>query len=300
MEFKGWLRFILLGLIWGGAFAWIKIGVREVPPLTLVLLRSSIAAAALGGYLAVKKIPLPVRKYALVFLVLGFLNIALPFSLVAWAEKHIPSGMASVLNATTPLWTIFIAPLFIRAERITPLRVFGLLLGFAGVVMLLSNRLNNSGGDYRLGVAAMLTATLAYAVAAVIARRHTAGLQPEAQAVGQTLGAAVLLLPAAAWYDAPLRLPQQPLTWAALLYLGLLATSLAVTLYFALIHSAGPTQTTMVAYLVALVGVTLGTLLLDEPFNLNMLLGTLMIIGGITLVNQHSAVFWRKHGTKST
>ncbi len=300
MDSKGWLRFILLGLVWGVAFAWIKIGVRETPPLTLVALRSLIAAAALGGYLAVKRIPLPVRRYALVFLVLGLLNIALPFTLVAWAEKHIPSGMASVLNATTPLWTIMIAPFFIREERITPLRILGLLLGFAGVVILLSNRFNGHSGDYRLGVAAMLAATLSYAAAAVVARRHTPGLPPEAQAVGQTLGAVVLLLPAAVLFDAPLRLPQQPLTWAALLYLGLLATSLAVTLYFALIHSAGPTRTTMVAYLVALVGVALGITLLGEQFDLPMLLGAGMIIGGITLVNQRSAAFWRKHGTSTT
>ncbi len=285
MSTRDWLKFILLGLIWGSSFLWIKIGLREVDPMTLVTYRAASAAAGLAIFLLLKKKLHLKWSHVLPFLFLGVVNAAAPFALITWAELSITSGMASILNSTSPLWIILLGPLFLADERVTWARVVGLLLGFAGVVVLMLRSLSGAVSPLP-GVAAMLIATLCYAFGAIFIRKNKAEASTEMRVFGQFFMAALVIFPAAAVFEAPFAIPALPLTWTALLWLGLLGSALASILYFDLIKSAGPTRALLVTYIFPLVGVILGAIFLQEKISINLVIGGLMILAGIWIVNQ--------------
>jgi drug/metabolite transporter (DMT)-like permease len=289
MSTRDWLRFWALGLIWGTSFLWIKIAVSEATPLVLVGLRTLTGALALlAVILASRSAKLrwsELRPWLGVFAVVGLFNVALPFVLISWSEQYISSGVASILNSTTPLFTIVLAPLFLRDDRFTLPKLLGLVVGFAGVVVLFLQEL---GSGFHADLAAqgvMLLATLSYAGASVYARRKSQTLPAAVQAFLQLSTAAVLVWTYTALTARPVRLPQLPLTWAALLWLGLLGSCAAYILYFQLLHSIGPTRTTMVTYTMPLVGVALGAVFLHEQLTWQALLGGVMIVSGIAVVN---------------
>lgn len=286
MSLRDWVQFIFLGLAWGSSFLWIKIAVGEVGPFTLVTYRLLFALLSLGLVLLWKKPPRPnLRQYLPVFFFLGIFNLALPFILISAAEQFIPSGLAAILNSTTPLFTILIAPVFIPEERLTWARALGLLTGFAGVVVLMSDQLHQGFGNYQWGMLMMLGGTLAYAIGAVYARRRTRGLAVEVQAAGQAVFAGMFLAVLAPVLEPPFRLPQVPLTWGALAWLGIIGTCLGTLLYYSLLNSVGPTRTTLVTYLFPLVGVILGVLFLSEPVGWRLFAGGALIVSGVAVVN---------------
>ncbi|BAJ64915.1 MULTISPECIES: DMT family transporter [Anaerolinea] len=289
MTLKNWLIFLALGTIWGSSFLWIKVGVGEIGPFMLVTLRVVVAFTALALVIARKRTILPdLRRTWWIFAVLGLFNLAVPFVLISTAEQSLSSGLAAILNATVPLFTLVIAPFFISEERMTLPRLGGLLVGFAGVVVLMSDELRAGAnwGDLK-GQALMLLATFSYGAASVFARLKTRGMPVEVQAGGQALFASLAMLAILPFAENPLVFPRLPITWLAVLWLGVLGTCLATLMYYYLLHEVGPTRATLVTYLFPLVGVVLGAVFLRERLQVWHLLGGAMILSGIVLVNRY-------------
>jgi drug/metabolite transporter (DMT)-like permease len=264
---RDWAILILLSVLWGGSFFFIGVGVREVSPLTFVLLRVALAAAALWAFLLLRRTPVRLPREAFgALIVLALLNNAIPFSLFAWGQTQIASGLASILNATTPIWGVIVAHNFTRDERMTPVKLAGVLLGFGGVAMLIGADFLRDIGTGFAAQLACLAATLCYALAGVWARRFKAmGLAPATVATGQLTTTALVMLPFALIVDQPwLRSAPSMEAWAAIAGLALLGTALAYILYFRLIDSAGATNALLVTLLIPPMAILLGWLFLGE------------------------------------
>lgn len=273
----------LLGGLWGASFLFIRIAVPALGPFVLMELRVGLAAAALAPCaLAVSRLP-ALRTRPKEFLIIGGLNAAIPFTLIATAEITLTSSLAAILNSTTPLFAAVVAAAWI-GEALTLRKVVGLLLGVVGVATLVGLDPVPLERVALLSVGAMLAAAFCYALGGVYAKRTFEGVPSLAMATGQQTGAAVLLLPFAA-----ATLPREaPSSSVALSVLGLalLCTAVAYLLYFYLIASAGPTKTLAVTFLVPVFGLFFGVLLLDEPFGLGTLAGLGIILVGVALVTQ--------------
>lgn len=285
-----WLKFITLGLIWGSSFLWIKIAVTEISPFTLVAFRVLFALVTLIIILLIGRVKVPLRSKWWVFLFLGAFNISIPFMLISWAEQHIPSAIAAILNGTPPLFTIIFATIFLSDDRFTWRKLAGLVIGFGGVLILMADHLGNGIASYTMGMAAMLVAAMSYGGSAIFARTFTKGMEPAAQAFGQQLSANLIMWPIALFGQAQFITPKLPLTWFALAFLGILCTGMATMIYYSLLHSVGPTRTMMTSYIFPVVGAILGLIFLREPFHWTMLLGTVVIISGVIIVNWQKPV----------
>jgi drug/metabolite transporter (DMT)-like permease len=262
-----WLILLFLAVIWGGAFFFIGVAVRHVPPLTYVWLRLTIGALGLWGYLMVRgeRISLPRSVWGSILL-LALLNNALPFALFGWGQTHIASGLASILNATTPIWGVVVAHFLTRDERMNPRKVAGVLLGFGGVATMIGPSLLSSLGTSGLAQLACVTASLSYALAAVWARRFKRlGISPFSVTTGQLTAGALVMLPVSMAVDHPWAHAMPPFSaWAAIAALALLCTALGYVLYFRLIDHAGATNALLVTLLVPPVAILLGGLFLNE------------------------------------
>ena len=267
MNGRDWLILVSLALIWGGAFFFIGVAVRHVPPLTYVWLRLSIAAIAMWLFLRVKGQGLGLPRSAWgSMLVLAFLNNALPFTLFGWGQTHIASGLASILNATTPIWGVVVAHFLTHDERMSPRKIAGVLLGFGGVATMIGPSLLSSLGSSALAQLACVSAALSYALAAVWARRfRKQGLSPLSVTTGQLTAGALMMLPLAMLVDKPWTHAFPPATaWGAIIALGVLCSAFAYVLYFRLIDSAGATNALLVTLLVPPVAILLGGMFLGE------------------------------------
>ncbi|MCX6026049.1 MAG: EamA family transporter [Chloroflexi bacterium] len=286
-RWKDWGAFWLLGLIWGSSFLWIHVAVQEIGPFMLVALRVLIGALGLALVAAVARPALPrtPRTY-LAMAVLGLINTALPFVLISWGETRIPSSLASILNGTVPLFTILIAHVALHDDRITLPRVLGLAVGFAGVVVLLSKDLEpGTIHASLLGQGAVILAAVSYAGASVFARTQIRNLAPLASAMLPLIAADLFMWLALPVFESPVRFPRLPLTWVALVWLGLLGSCIAYLLYFHLIRQWGPTRSTMVTYVFPVVGLILGILFLNEHADWRLMAGSALIVAGIGVVN---------------
>ena len=285
---KIWAAFWLLALAWGTSFLFIKIGLRTLQPLTLVALRLLVGWFGLMAIVAWRRLSLP-RAWSAWrhLLVLGTVNTAVPFILITWAESGpngIDSAVAAVLNSTVPLFTIIIAGVILKIEEVTFGSVLGLLVGFAGVVLLMSRDLSGQWGDVAPQLAVVLAA-ICYAFSSTYARRFLQGMNPIVLAAGQLLVAVIVAWLAALWFEEP---GQQQLTWptiGAVLWLGLLGSCLAYILYFQILRNWGATRTTLVTYLLPVVGVSAGAVFLDEALDWRLVLGGLLILSGVGAVN---------------
>lgn len=289
VKLKDWIAFSLLGLAWGSSFLWIKIAVSEIGPFTLVAFRLLFGILGLIAVVTYNRPNWPAsQRLWIVLVILGLTNTAIPFVLISWGETHIDSAVAAVLNSTVPLFTMVIAHVFLSDDRITLPRVIGLLVGFGGVVVLLSRDLDFRSGlsGNVLGQGAVLLAALFYAISGVYARRNTQGLSPIVQALVPLIVADSAIWLAAPLVEMPFRFPQLPLTWIALLWLGIIGSCIAYLLYYYLLHSVGPTRTTLVTYVFPLVGVTLGVVFLNELLDWHLFVGGSMVVGSIAIVNQ--------------
>lgn len=283
-----WLILGTLALIWGGAFFFISVAVHSVPPLTYVWLRLTIAAIALWGFLAWKgeALGLPRGVWGSMLL-LALLNNVIPFTLFGWGQTHIASGLASILNATTPIWGVVVAHLFTHDERMTPRKVAGVLLGFGGVAMMIGPTLLSDIGNAALAQLACVTASLSYALAAVWARRFKRmGLPPMTVTTGQLTVGALVMLPIALIVDQPWHHTFPPLTaWGAIIALAVLCTALGYVLYFRLIDNAGATNALLVTLLVPPTAILLGAMFLGEKLAPQDFAGLLLIALGLAAID---------------
>src|ERR687897_1657533 len=272
---------ILLGALWGGSFLFIRVAVPALGPFLLVELRVGLAAAALFLYaLAVGSMP-KIRNRWKSFLVLGFFNAAVPFSLISASEIPLTASLAAILNSTTVMFTVVVAAVWM-GDALTMRKVAGVVLGVLGVTVLVGWDPIAMNWVVVLSVGAMLAASLSYALGAVYAKRTFAGSPPLAIAIGQLTAASMLILPLAA-VSVP---DERPSTIVVLSILGLAlpSTALAYMLYFRLISNVGPTSTSTVTLLVPLFGLVFGVLLLDEPVGLGTLAGLILILSSVTLI----------------
>lgn len=281
-----WLLFLALGAVWGSSFMWIKIAVQDVGPFALVAWRLLFGGLGMAMVLWWRKVPLPRgrstwRDLAL----LGIINTALPFVLISWGEQSIDSAVASILNSTVPLFTLMIAHVFLPEEALDLRRAAGLLVGFAGVLLLMSRDLEGGVQASLLGQAAVLAAAVSYASGAVFARRRLRDTHSFVQAFAPMVVADLVVWSFAFPLEGDALIPSQGLTWLALLWLGLLGSCTAYILYFSLLERVGPTRTTLVTYLIALFGVTLGVIFLGEPLDARLAGGGALVIAGIAVVN---------------
>lgn len=267
MNRSDWLILGILALIWGGAFFFIGVAVRHVQPLTYVWLRLTIAAAGLWAYVHFKgeKLGLPRQAWRSIIL-LAILNNALPFALFGWGQTHIASGLASILNATTPIWGVVVAHFLTHDERMSPRKVAGVLLGFGGVAVMIGPSLLSNIGTSGLAELACVTASLSYALAAVWARRfRKQGISPLSVTTGQLTAGALLMFPVSMIVDRPWTHAFPPLTaWGAIAALALLCTAFGYVLYFRLIATSGATNALLVTLLVPPVAILLGGMFLGE------------------------------------
>jgi drug/metabolite transporter (DMT)-like permease len=288
MNRSDWAILATLAIIWGGAFVFIGIAVRHVHPLTYVWLRLSIAAAAMLLFLKFKgqKLGLPRSAWGSM-LVLALLNNALPFTLFGWGQTHIASGLASILNATTPIWGVIVAHVFTHDERMTPRKISGVVLGFSGVATMIGPALLADIGTNALAQLACITASLCYALAAVWARRfRRVGLSPMSVTTGQLSAGALMMLPVALLVDQPWTQPLPPLgAWGAIVALALLCTAFGYVLYFRLIDHAGATNALLVTLLVPPVAILLGALFLGEVLAPQDFIGLALIALGLAAID---------------
>jgi drug/metabolite transporter (DMT)-like permease len=289
MSSKNWLYFWGAGLIWGTSFLWIKIAVSQISPFMLAGFRALFGTLGMLVIIFLnKKLRLnwqTLRPWLGIFAFIGFTNVALPFVLISWGEKYIPSGIASVLNSTTPLFSIIFAAFFLQEDRLTLPKALGLLIGFGGVIFLFLPELSNSRIENLMGLGAVLIASAGYALSGIIIKRKVHGLPSELQVFLQYAFAALMIFCITLGFERPVILPALPITWIALLWLGLLGSSLASSFYFNLLHSVGPTRASTVTYVPPLVGLVLGAIFLGENLGGETLIGGALIVIGIMLVN---------------
>lgn len=287
MKLKEWSMFVLLGLVWGSSFLWIKIAVQEIGPFILVAFRLLFGLIGLLVVVRMKKQAFPRgRKVLLAYLFMGIFNTALPFVLISWGETRIDSALASILNATTPLFAIIIAHFWLYDEKISPPRAAGLIIGFIGVVVLVSRDLDLAAmRDSIWGQTAVLAAAASYALAATFSRKYLRGQPPLMQATMVVLIADALLWLSAPTFGRPLHLPTLPITWLALAWLGLLGSCLAYLLYFSLINAWGATRASLVTYVFPVIGLILGIVFLNETADWRLMIGSLLVVAGIAVVN---------------
>ena len=288
MNRSDWMTLIALAVIWGGAFLCIHVAVHSVPPLTYVWLRVTIAAAALWAYLGWRREPagLPPSVWGSM-LVLALLNNVIPFILFGWGQTHIASGLASILNATTPIWGVIVAHIFTRDERMTPRKIVGVLLGFGGVALMIGPDLLGSIGNDALAQLACVTAALLYALAGVWARRFKRlGVSPMSVTTGQLTFGALVMLPVAMLFDRPWEQPFPPLAAiGAIVALAVVCSAFAYILYFRLIDSAGATNALLVTLLVPPVAILLGAMFLGELIEPRDIAGLGLIALGLAAID---------------
>lgn len=287
MGTREWTLLLVLSLLWGGSFFFVGVAVQDLPPLTIVALR--VALAAIGLWCVVLILGLrPPRQWKvwLAFLSMGTINNAIPFSLIVSAQTQIASGLASILNATTPLFTVVVATCLLTDERATPLKVLGVVIGFLGVVVMIGLPASSEPTPW-LPQLAILGAALSYAFGGVYGRRFKAmGIHPILTAAGQVTASGVIMMPIALSLEGTQALTSASAqSWGAILGLALFSTSLAYIIYFKLLESTGATNLLLVTLLVPASAILLGILFLSESITATQLAGLGLIALGLSAID---------------
>ena len=276
---------LLLGLIWGGVFLSVRLTLDAVPLVTAVLHRTFWAMLVLWGVVLWLRLPLPGLATWGAFLVMGLLNNVIPFGLIAWGQLHIESGLTSILNATTAVFGVIVAALVFADERLTPRRMLGVGLGFAGVVTAIGPGAL-AGFDLRSAAQlAMIVSTFCYASTSVFARVKLGHLSPEMAATGMLTGATAIMLPLSWAVSGPLPFDLPWPTLGALAIYGLVITALAYLLFYRIIRLAGAGNTTLVTLLVVPIAVTLGALVRHETLPPSAFAGFALIAAGLVVLD---------------
>lgn len=278
-----WL--LVLSSLWGSSYLFIKVAVAEVPALTMVAARLVMGSLILWGLLWATRRSMP-RSRAMwgTYTVLGVLNGALPYSLIFWSEQSISSGLAALLQATMPIFTVILAHFLGRDERLTPTKVLGVVVGFVGVGILMLPDLRQGLQASLLGQLAVVASSMSYAGAAIYARNRLRGQAPLVSTTGQMTMGAVLTLPLSLLVDRPFDLsPSLPVigSWLALTILG---TVVAYLIYYHLLERTGATFVSIVTYITPVNGLILGALVLGEPLTETLLVSLGLILLSVLLV----------------
>lgn len=283
-----WGMLLALSFLWGGSFFFTGIAVKELPPLTIVTLRVGLAALALLALIRIMGLHMPANwRVWRTFFGMGMLNNVVPFCLIVWGQTQIASGLASILNATTPLFAAIVAHILTTDEKLTANKFAGVIIGFVGVaVMIGSTAFSGLSGDVA-PLLAVLGAAVSYAFAGIFGRRFKAmNVQPLMSAAGQVTASTVLLVPVMLMVDHPWTLPMPGLpTWAALLGIALLSTALAYVLFFRILATAGATNLMLVTFLIPVSAILLGFLVLGEQLEAKDFVGMAMIMIGLAAID---------------
>ena len=281
-----WTMLIVLSFIWGGSFFFNAIALRGFPPLTVVALRVGIGAICLWLIVLAMKHALP-RDPAqwLRFLAMGTLNNAIPFTLIVWSQQHIAAGLASILNATTPLFTVIIAHALLHDEKLSAARLAGVAIGIAGVAVMVGLDALRDLGVGILAQIAALAASVFYALASVFGRRFS-DTPPMITAAGQVTGSSLIMIPLALAVEQPWLRPAVPAeAWSAVIGLAVLCTALAYCVYFFILKRAGATNIMLVTFLVPPSAIVLGILFLGESIATKEIAGMIAIGAGLALID---------------
>ncbi|WP_413835809.1 DMT family transporter [Desulfobacula sp.] len=285
MGIKLWCLIILLSIIWGASFFFVEIAVEKMTPLTIVLYRVGFAAFLLLAFVRLtgRKMPKTIGIWG-AFLALGALNNAIPFTLITWGQSHIDSSLASILNATAPVFSVILAHFLTKDEPLTKNRLAGVLFGWGGVALLIGIDALNGAGMKMAGQLAVLGAALFYAFAAIFARRFK-DIDPVVVSAGMLTGSTIIMIPMAFIMEQPLALDPTPVTWAALFGLAAISTSLAYIIYFYVLSKAGATNILLVTFLIPVSAIFLGMAVLGENPGWNAFAGMGLIFIGLVLID---------------
>jgi len=299
-----WLLLLVLGLIWGTSYAFIKLGVQTLPTFTLIASRLGIGLVLLASVVVVarEKLPRDPRTYVHL-LVMGVINIVIPFTLITTAEQSVDSAIAAIINGAVPLVVILLAALTFHDEPITLNRLAGLLLGYAGVIVIVYPGLAASTGSQISGELALVGSTIAYGIGAVFARAKMRGLRPMIPAVFQVGFAFVIISVLALVRERPLEVAWNLDAVIAVVWLGIFGSGLAYLANFRLLARIGATRTSILAYFLPIVGIVSGALMFGETIDQYVLIGTAMVIGGVALVNSRMGerrIFGRRPSAQSS
>jgi drug/metabolite transporter (DMT)-like permease len=274
---------LLMGLatLWGGSYTFIKLGVATIPPVTLIAGRTLIAGLLLLLIMQWRGVRLPNdaatwRR----FLFQACLNSVIPWTLIAWAERSVDAGLATILNSTSPIFTFFLTLAIARQDALSWRKLFGVVAGMAGICLIIGVQAFHGIGEQVVAQIAIVTATICYAGGAVFSRGFR-GLDPMAPAAGSLLCGAAILLPVSVVFERPWTLAPSMTSVLALLGLAIFSTAIAFVIYFRLIQTLGSVGTTAQAYLRVPIGVALGVLLLGEKLSPTALIGLACVVIGV-------------------
>lgn len=287
-----WAMLIFLSIVWGGSFFFYAIAVRELPTFTIVFLR--VGLGSIGLWLCAWAVGLlPLRRPGLWrnFFIMGLINNAIPFSLIVWGQREVASGLAAILNATTPFFTVLAANMLTADEKLSWNRLLGAVIGLSGVAAMMGADILGTGQSSLLAELAIIAASVSYAFASVFGRRF-ATIPPLITAAGQTAGSSLILLPVMLAIDMPWRLSSPSLdVWLAIIGLALLCTSLAYILYFTILKRAGATNIVLVTFLVPASAIFLGIAFLGETLDIHHVVGMATIALGLALIDGRLLTF---------
>jgi drug/metabolite transporter (DMT)-like permease len=289
---RDWALLGVLSVLWGGSFFFNGVALRELPPLTLVFLRVALAAMVLLPLLLTYRIALPATSAAWrPYFTIALLNNVLPFSLIVTGQTYIPSGLASILNATTPLFTVVVMAAA-GDEKLVMRRVLGVLTGLVGVIILRGQDLGLGTGE-GVGILLCLAATFSYGLAALYARRKLSDSPPLATATFQLLASSLMMAAIAAVVERPWQLPMPgATTWLAMIGLAALSTALAYIVFFQILRRSGSTNVMLVTLLIPVTAILLGYVVLGEQISRREILGALVIGSALLLIDGRVLGHW--------
>ena len=288
MGAREWAMLLILSVLWGGSFFFIGVAVRELPPLTIMMLR--VGCAALTLHLVVRLMgqwmPRDPRVW-LAFGGMGLLNNVIPQTLIVWGQTQIPSGLASILNATTPLFGVLVAHFFTSDERMTGKKLAGVIIGFMGVAIMVGPAALSGLGSNIWAQLAILLASAFYGISGVYGRRFKQmGVTPMMTATGQLTASTLMLTPLALLVDHSWTLTQPSLAaWSAIAGLAILSTALAYLIFFRILASSGATNLMLVTFLIPVSAVFLGSLFLGEQLEAKHFIGMACIAAGLAAID---------------
>lgn len=298
MSATEWAILLSLSVIWGGAFLFNAVAVAEIPVFTVVVARVAIAALVLFTVLRLtgRSMPTDRRAWA-AFFGMGLLNNAIPFSLIVWGQQHIASGVASILNASAPLFTVLLAHWLTADEKMTRGRLAGVVIGFVGVAAMIGMDTVQALGTHVVAQLACLAAALSYGFAGIFGRRfHAMGIAPMATATGQVTASSILLIPLMLLVDKPWTLPVPgPAAIGAVLGLALLSTAFAYILFFRILATVGATNVILVTFLIPVSAILLGIVFLGETLQARHLAGMALIGVGLAAIDGRPLRALRRH-----
>ncbi|WP_241299645.1 DMT family transporter [Burkholderia stabilis] len=275
------LLLLTLSTLWGASYTFIRVGVETIPPLTLIAARTLIAGSVLLSWMRLRRIPMP-RDLAVWrrFFVQALLNSVVPFTLIAWAERSVEAGLATILNSASPVLAFAGTWLITRHEQVTPRKLFGVVAGLAGISLVVGVGAFEGLGRQLVPQLAIVAATVCYAGAAIYGRSFK-GLSPAAPAAGSLIVGAIVLVPASVVVDRPWTLHPSPHSLMALAALAVFSTALAFVIYFRLVQTLGSVGTTAQAYLRVPIGVGISIVLLGESLSASAWLGLACVVAGV-------------------